>query len=96
MSLLAFPGDLLLPTQRAKTASQLNSAILLAQSQEKDPKLPSLLKALIWAQATLEEKGYVYPKINNLETGLLEITKPEEKKRKTSERVNPVDMTIAF
>jgi len=46
MSLLAFEvngpspvNDLLTPGQRQKLASELNSALLLAQSQEKDPKV---------------------------------------------------------
>jgi glucose-induced degradation protein 8 len=57
MALLAFEdsklspvGDLLDHTQRQKTASELNAAILSAQCQEKDPKLPSMLKMLVWAQ----------------------------------------------
>lgn len=46
MSLLAFElnspspvSDLLTPAQRQKLASELNSALLLSQSQEKDPKV---------------------------------------------------------
>lgn len=57
MALLAFDelraspvGELLDHCQRQKTASELNAAILTAQCQEKDPKLPSLLKMLVWAQ----------------------------------------------
>ena len=57
MALLAFDsiatspvGDLFEASQRQKTASELNAAILTAQCQEKDPKLPNLLKMLIWAQ----------------------------------------------
>ena len=57
MALLAFDesrkspvGDLLDHAQRQKLASELNAAILAAQSQDKDPKLPSLLKMLLWAQ----------------------------------------------
>jgi hypothetical protein len=57
MALLAFEdskasavGDLLDHSQRQKTASELNAAILSAQCQEKDPKLPSMLKMLVWAQ----------------------------------------------
>ncbi|CAG8433350.1 1559_t:CDS:2 [Diversispora eburnea] len=51
MALLAFDdtavspvGDLLHSSQRQRTASELNAAILTSQSQEKDPKLPSMLK----------------------------------------------------
>ncbi|KAJ3167707.1 hypothetical protein HDU88_002154 [Geranomyces variabilis] len=58
--------------QRQKTASELNSAILTAQCQEKDPKLPSLLKMLVWAQNQLDEKA-TYPKITNFVTGQLDV-----------------------
>jgi len=36
-----------------------------------DPKLPSLLKMLLWAQNQLDEKA-VYPRINDLSTAMLE------------------------
>lgn len=36
-----------------------------------DPKLPSLLKMLLWAQNHLDEKA-VYPRMNNLSTAMLE------------------------
>jgi len=36
-----------------------------------DPKLPSLLKMLIWAQNQLDEKAS-YPRINDLSTAMLE------------------------
>ncbi|XP_064935628.1 protein GID8 homolog isoform X1 [Musa acuminata AAA Group] len=64
-------GELLDVSQRLKTASELNAAILTSQSHEKDPKLPSLLKMLIWAQNQLDEKA-AYPRINNLTTAALE------------------------
>ncbi|RZR89526.1 hypothetical protein BHM03_00017270 [Ensete ventricosum] len=70
-------GELLDVSQRLKTASELNAAILTSQSHEKesilvaDPKLPSLLKMLIWAQNQLDEKA-AYPRINNLTTATLE------------------------
>ena len=74
MALLAFDdvqkspvGDLLDHSQRQKTASELNAAILTAQCQEKDPKLPSLLKMLVCAQTQLYEK-ISFPKIKNLVT----------------------------
>ncbi|KAG2247171.1 hypothetical protein Bca52824_086799 [Brassica carinata] len=63
--------DLLDISQRLKTTSEVNAAILTSQSHEKDPKLPSLLKMLIWAQNQLDEKP-VYPHINDLSTGQLE------------------------
>jgi len=64
-------GELLSPSQRQKTASELNAAILTSQSHEKEPKLPNLLKMLVWAQAQLEEK-LIYPRITNLVTAMLE------------------------
>ncbi|XP_059623134.1 protein GID8 homolog isoform X2 [Cornus florida] len=64
-------GELLDISQRLKTASEVNAAILTSQSHEKDPKLPSLLKMLIWAQNQLEEKAS-YPRIKNLSTAALE------------------------
>lgn len=64
MALLAFEDktacpvkDLLEPAQRQKTASELNAAILTSQCQEKDPKLPALLKVLLWAQEQLKERA---------------------------------------
>eukprot|EP01027_Heterolobosea_sp_BB2_P020602 GEZU01029400.1.p1 GENE.GEZU01029400.1~~GEZU01029400.1.p1 ORF type:complete len:226 (-),score=54.14 GEZU01029400.1:67-744(-) len=72
MALLAFEDmsncpvrDLLDTSQRQKTASELNAAILTNQCQEKNPKLPSLLKMLVWAQNRLDEKAK-YPKIVDL------------------------------
>lgn len=64
-------GELLDMSQRLKTASEINAAILTSQSHEKDPKLPSLLKMLIWAQNQLDEKA-VYPRITDLSTAKLE------------------------
>lgn len=71
MALLAFQDcmdspvqDLLHPGQRQKTASELNAAILMSQSQEKDPKLPNLLKMLAWSQEQLDEK-MIYPRIED-------------------------------
>ncbi|XP_057963191.1 protein GID8 homolog isoform X4 [Malania oleifera] len=65
-------GELLDISQRLKTASEVNAAILTSQSHEKaDPKLPSLLKMLIWAQNQLDEKA-AYPRINDLSTAMLE------------------------
>lgn len=78
MALLAFEdhskspvGDLLDFSQRQKIAAELNSAILACQCQEKDPKLPTMLKMLVWAQNQLDDK-YLYPKIKNLATAELE------------------------
>lgn len=36
-----------------------------------DPKLPSLLKMLIWSQNQLDEKA-AYPRINDISTATLE------------------------
>ncbi|XP_074269921.1 protein GID8 homolog isoform X1 [Silene latifolia] len=78
VSLLAFEdasnspvGNLLDISQRLKTASEVNAAILTSQSHEKDPKLPYLLKMLLWAQNQLDEKA-AYPRINDLSTAKLE------------------------
>lgn len=64
-------GDFLDISQRQKTASELNAAILTSQSHEKDPKLPSLLKMLIWAQNQLDEKAS-YPHITDFVNATLE------------------------
>jgi hypothetical protein len=58
-------ADLMDVAQRQKTASELNAAILASQSQEAEPKLPNLLKLLVWAQKQLDEKA-VYPRVENL------------------------------
>jgi len=57
MSLLAFElngpspvSDLLTPAQRQKLASELNSALLISQSQEKDPKVSLHLFVLSWRE----------------------------------------------
>lgn len=62
MALLAFSdakaspvAHLLEPAQRQKTASELNAAILDSQCQDKDPKLPAMLKLLMWAQEQLKQ-----------------------------------------
>ncbi|KAK1661171.1 hypothetical protein QYE76_049330 [Lolium multiflorum] len=64
-------GELLDVSHRLKTANEVNAAILTSQSHEKDPKLPSLLKMLIWTQDQLDEKA-AYPRINNFSTAALE------------------------
>ncbi|XP_012447690.1 protein GID8 homolog isoform X2 [Gossypium raimondii] len=78
ISLLAFEdtsncpvGELLDISQRLKTASEVNAAVLTSQSHEKDPKLPSLLKMLIWAQNKLDKKA-AYPCINDLSNARIE------------------------
>eukprot|EP00271_Cylindrocystis_brebissonii_P008236 TRINITY_DN22263_c0_g1_i1.p1 TRINITY_DN22263_c0_g1~~TRINITY_DN22263_c0_g1_i1.p1 ORF type:complete len:250 (+),score=56.13 TRINITY_DN22263_c0_g1_i1:298-1047(+) len=64
-------GLLLDPAHRQKTASELNAAILTSQSHEKEPKLPSLLKMLLWVQDKLDER-LTYPKITDLVNATLE------------------------
>lgn len=64
-------GELLDISQRLKIASEVNAAILTSQNHEKDPKLPGLLKMLLWTQNQLDVKA-VYPRINNLSTVALE------------------------
>lgn len=84
MSLLAFSdmndspmSQLLDNSQRQKTASEINAAILESQCQETTPKLPNLLKMLIWAQKRLDEK-LIYPRINDLQTA--ELVMPNQEK----------------
>ncbi|XP_042042851.1 protein GID8 homolog [Salvia splendens] len=64
-------SELLDISQRLKTATEVNAAILTSQSHEKDPKLPSLLKMLIWVQNQLDKKAS-YPRINDISTAALE------------------------
>ncbi|KAG4093792.1 CTLH/CRA C-terminal to lish motif domain-containing protein [Neocallimastix lanati (nom. inval.)] len=66
--------SLLEHSQRQKTASELNSAILTSQCQDRDPRLLSLLKLLSWAQDQLNEKA-IYPNIKNFVTAKLESNK---------------------
>ena len=47
-----------------------NAAPLRAVPQEKEPKLPSLLKLLVWAQQALDERA-AYPRIQDLSTAEL-------------------------
>lgn len=77
ISLLAFEdihaspvGELLGPEQRQKTACELNAAILHSQCLEKEPRLPFLLKLMMWAQGQLDEKC-TYPHITDLASGAL-------------------------
>lgn len=62
-------ADLLEASQQQRTASELNAAILAAQSQAGKPKLPNLLKYIVWAQNKLEEYAS-FPRIDNLVTAL--------------------------
>jgi hypothetical protein len=74
MALLAFEdmskspvSHLLEVSQRQKVARELNAAVLASQGQEKDPRLPNLLKLLLWAQNQMDEK-HIFPKIKNFAT----------------------------
>ncbi len=69
MALLAFEdaraspvGELMDVAQRQKTASELNAATLSSQCQEPEPRLPLLLKLMLWAQSQLDERA-TYPKV---------------------------------
>jgi hypothetical protein len=83
MALLAFDPNAASPisfllehSQRQKTASELNAAILTSQCQEKDPKLPALIKLLFWCQKQLAEKAD-FPMLKDLtddfETDAMEV-----------------------
>lgn len=81
LTLLAFdhPADadecpvasLLLPSQRQKIASELNAAILANQSQETMPRLPGLLRKVLWAEKQLEEKVH-FPHMSVMDAELKE------------------------
>lgn len=73
MALLAFESsplmpssvsELLSPTQRMKTAAEVNAAILESLNQGKEAKLVGLLRLLFWGEAMLEERADV-PKVRN-------------------------------
>ena len=68
-------ADLLDVSQRQKTASELNAAILSSQSQEQESRLPCLLKMMLWAQDQLDEKVN-FPRINDLVSARLEGPEP--------------------
>lgn len=71
---LAMPesiASLLDQSQRLKTATELNAAILTAQSHGKDPKLPGLMKMLVWGETLLSEKGADFPKCESVHVRLL-------------------------
>lgn len=58
-------ADLLDPYHRIRVANEVNAALLSAQGQEAESKLPSLLKLLLWSQDQLSANAN-FPKINNL------------------------------
>ena len=73
MALLAFESEaqaaavspalaaLWTPEARRQLAQRLNAAILVSQGQESEPRLPSLLKRLRWAEQALNECGKPVP-----------------------------------
>ncbi|KAF9505824.1 hypothetical protein BS47DRAFT_1353604 [Hydnum rufescens UP504] len=74
MALLAFDSTpdppaaiaaLLHPSQRMRTAGELNSAILESLSQGKETKLVGLVRLLCWGEALLEEKAD-FPRVDFL------------------------------
>lgn len=69
-------GALMSAAQRQRTASELNSAILSAAGQEREPRLPMLLKLMVWTQGQLEARA-VFPHIEDLATGVLTEAKTE-------------------
>mmetsp|Transcript_9585 Transcript_9585/g.19606 ORF Transcript_9585/g.19606 Transcript_9585/m.19606 type:complete len:203 (+) Transcript_9585:353-961(+) len=76
LALLAFTdqscspvASLLLPSQRQKTASELNAAILSSQGQRTIPKLPRSIALLLWAE-NASSPPESFPKMD-LETGSL-------------------------
>jgi len=58
-------GELMEPSQRQKTASELNAAILSSQCHETEPRVALLLKMMLWAQQRLDERAH-YPRIVDL------------------------------
>ncbi|KAJ2158478.1 hypothetical protein GGF46_003736 [Coemansia sp. RSA 552] len=63
-------------SQRQQTANELNAALLAAQSQPREPKLPAMVQLLAWTQGQLAEK-ISYPRIENIVTAALEEPGPE-------------------
>ena len=71
-------ADLMDVAQRQKTASELNAAILSSQCQEEEPKLPHLLKMMIWSQNRLHER-VAFPQVKDLITAeLCPADKPQQ------------------
>ena len=66
-------ADLMDVTQRQKTASELNAAILSSQCQEEEPRLPHLLKMMIWVQNRLKSRIASFPVIEDLVTAELKV-----------------------
>ncbi|GBF90786.1 hypothetical protein Rsub_03087 [Raphidocelis subcapitata] len=58
-------GELMEASQRQRTASELNAAILSSQRHATEPRAAMLLKMMVWAQQRLDERA-TYPKITDL------------------------------
>jgi hypothetical protein len=56
-------AELLTPAQRAKTAGELNAAILESMSQGKEAKLAGLIRLMAWGENLLENHGVEFPKM---------------------------------
>lgn len=56
-------AELLTPAQRAKTAGELNAAILESLSQGKEAKLAGLIRLMAWGENLLENHGVEFPKM---------------------------------
>jgi len=56
-------AELLAPAQRAKTAGELNAAILESMSQGKEAKLAGLIRLMAWGENLLENHGVEFPKM---------------------------------
>jgi hypothetical protein len=55
-------SSLLDPSQRLRTAWELNAAILHAQGHASEPKLPGLMAIMNWGEGLLNEKGVDWPR----------------------------------
>ena len=55
-------SSLLDPSQRLRTAWELNAAILNAQGHASEPKLPGLMAIMNWGEGLLNEKGVDWPR----------------------------------
>jgi len=78
MALLAFDtpptapsgiSELLSPTQRLRTAGELNAAILESLSQSKEAKLTGLIRLMVWGESMLTREDVEFPRLD-LNTGL--------------------------
>lgn len=55
-------SSLLDPSQRLRTAWELNAVILHAQGHASEPKLPGLMAIMNWGEGLLNEKGVDWPR----------------------------------